>query len=206
MSTLVGMIRRTPTQDRAQATVEAILQATRELLIADGYARTSTNRIARRAGVSVGSLYHYFQDKDAIIDDLMAQVIARKLEVLSDQLQDTHHRELEEGIPELVHALLEAQQVDRKLSHVLLTECPRANREDLHRQWQQRMVELITARMLTEPERVRPRNLGLAAYVLVHAVFGVVQDALVHRPELLQGDALERELSELVVRFLRPDP
>ena len=59
--------RRTPKQERARATVDAILEATAQLLVAEGTGRVSTNRIAKRAGVSVGTLYQYFPDKNAII-------------------------------------------------------------------------------------------------------------------------------------------
>ncbi len=199
------MTRRTPTQDRAQVTVQAILDATALLLVEEGYARTSTNRIAKRAGVSVGSLYHYFQDKDAVLHALVEQVIDRKTAVLLEQLAGTRERDLEEGVRDLIRAMLAAQRIDTRLSHVLLTECPRESRQALHHRWQQRMVELITARMLLDPDNIRPRNVGLGAYVLVHAVFGVVEDALTHRPELVEGDALATELTELVVRYLRPE-
>lgn len=199
------MSRRKPTQDRAEATVTAILDATAELLVRDGYAKASTNRIARRAGVSIGSLYHYFDDKDAIVKALVERVVQRQLEALGRSLQASFEMEPEEGVRALVHAALESQKVEAELAHVLLTQCPREGREDLDREWKRRMTELLSARMLSDPERIRPRNVGLASYVLVHAVFAVVRDALADRPELLAGPALEAELTELVVRYLRPD-
>ena len=58
--------RRTPRQRRARDTAEAIVTAAELTLVEVGYSRASTNVIARRAGVSVGSLYQYFSDKDAI--------------------------------------------------------------------------------------------------------------------------------------------
>lgn len=78
--------RKLPGQDRSRATVEAILEAAVDLLSAHGYARTSTNRIAVRAGISVGSLYQYFPNKDAIVTALferhaqsIAQIVAASL-------------------------------------------------------------------------------------------------------------------------------
>lgn len=72
VSTVAGvsrrlMPRRRPRQDRAHATVDAILGAAVDLLSSRGHAQTSTNQIARRAGVSIGSLYQYFPNKDAIV-------------------------------------------------------------------------------------------------------------------------------------------
>ena len=56
---------------RAQATVDAILAAAAQILVKHGYEGTNTNRIAEAAGVSVGSLYQYFPNKESIVVALM---------------------------------------------------------------------------------------------------------------------------------------
>ena len=76
---------RPPRQERAHLTVEAILQAAEEVLVDKGYAAATTNRIAERAGVSIGSLYQYFSGKDAVFSELLMrhhkerQVVVDKL-------------------------------------------------------------------------------------------------------------------------------
>lgn len=70
--------RRKAKQERAQQTVEDLLEAAARVLERRGYASATTNRIAEAAGVSVGTLYEYFADKDAIFDAL----IQRQIEVL----------------------------------------------------------------------------------------------------------------------------
>ncbi|MDA0631835.1 TetR/AcrR family transcriptional regulator [Nonomuraea sp. MCN248] len=59
--------RKSPRQQRSRETVEAILEAAAQLFQRHGYATTTTNKIADRAGVSVGSLYQYFPNKDALL-------------------------------------------------------------------------------------------------------------------------------------------
>lgn len=59
--------RKKPIQDRSTATVEAILEAAIRILGRDGWARFTTTRVAARAGVSVGSLYQYFPNREAIV-------------------------------------------------------------------------------------------------------------------------------------------
>ena len=59
--------RRLPRQQRSQALFDAILEATAQVLVEHGYAGANTNLIAERAGVSVGSLYQYFPNKDALV-------------------------------------------------------------------------------------------------------------------------------------------
>lgn len=62
--------RRSPRQARAEATVDAILQAALQLLRTEGGARFNTNRIAEAAGVSIGTLYQYFSGRPAILTAL----------------------------------------------------------------------------------------------------------------------------------------
>jgi AcrR family transcriptional regulator len=59
-------MRKHPVQKRAQLTIEAIFQATAKLVERDGMANLTTNKIAAKAGFSVGTLYQYFSSKDAI--------------------------------------------------------------------------------------------------------------------------------------------
>lgn len=59
--------RRRPRQARSQLTYDSILQAALDVLARDGAGRLTTNRVAERAGVSIGTLYQYFPDKTAIL-------------------------------------------------------------------------------------------------------------------------------------------
>ena len=68
---------REPHQKRAFETVRAILQAAGQLLVEQGFAKTTTNAIAARAGVSIGSLYQYFRNKDEVYVALRHQHFER---------------------------------------------------------------------------------------------------------------------------------
>jgi len=69
--------RRKPSQERSKATCEAILQAAAHILEDKGETAFTSNRIAERAGVSIGSLYQYFPNKDAILFALAAEEESR---------------------------------------------------------------------------------------------------------------------------------
>ncbi|RJR49660.1 MAG: TetR/AcrR family transcriptional regulator [Desulfobacteraceae bacterium] len=62
--------RKQPIQRRARETVEVILEAAAQVFAEEGYFAT-TNRIAQRAGVSIGSLYQYFNNKDEILSEMI---------------------------------------------------------------------------------------------------------------------------------------
>ena len=69
--------RRVPNQERARALVAAILEASAHVLEVHGFEGATTARIAKKAGVSVGSLYQYFGTKEALFDALTAELIER---------------------------------------------------------------------------------------------------------------------------------
>ena len=75
--------RKTPKQGRSIATVNAIVEAAARILEAVGPDGFSTNAVADRAGVSIGSLYLYFPDKEA----LLGALIARETSLLLDDAE-----------------------------------------------------------------------------------------------------------------------
>lgn len=69
--------RRRPKQARSQATYDSIIEAAEQMLERDGADGLNTNRIAERAGVSIGTLYQYFPDKAAILLATAQRSLAR---------------------------------------------------------------------------------------------------------------------------------
>ncbi|MBA4011474.1 MAG: TetR/AcrR family transcriptional regulator [Phenylobacterium sp.] len=76
--------RRTPRQARAESTIKVILDATLQLLEAEGAERLTTNHIAARAGVSIGTVYQYFRDKD----DILAALAEQRASAVRDDIAD----------------------------------------------------------------------------------------------------------------------
>lgn len=116
--------RKVPRQARSRATVEAILEACARLLAEGGLAGLSTNRIARRAGVAIGSLYEFFPSREAILLALTQQRLAR----LEGELRAIVERALAHrgrgGPEQVIRGVVEAVSTDRVLYRVLLFEAP----------------------------------------------------------------------------------
>src|SRR5271154_4150665 len=79
--------RKLPRQPRSEATVDAILLAAAQVFERHGYAAGTTNRIAERAGVSIGTLYQYFPNKDAILVALARDHLAEGTAALQPSLE-----------------------------------------------------------------------------------------------------------------------
>ena len=85
-------LRRTPRQARSREKLARVLEAADRLLVAEGAEALTTTRVAAEAGVSVGALYQYLPDRDAIVDTLADGYLTR-LETLMDSFIDRATRE-----------------------------------------------------------------------------------------------------------------
>ena len=111
--------RRVPAQERAQATVEAMLDAAIKLLKRRGASSITTNRIAETAGVSIGSVYQYFPNKRAIFIALHERHIAQVDSMIQRCMTDAAEATLEEFVAVLLRGMIELHQVDPELSELL---------------------------------------------------------------------------------------
>ncbi|NJR63840.1 MAG: TetR/AcrR family transcriptional regulator, partial [Cyanobacteria bacterium CRU_2_1] len=119
--------RKQPKQDRSKMTVDAILTAAAHILTEDGYDTASTNRIAERAGVSIGSLYQYFPNKEAIMTALRERHIDEMAEIVEAAVNQTAQQPIEVALHELVKACVAAHRIDPTLHQVLDEQVPRLN-------------------------------------------------------------------------------
>lgn len=112
--------RRMPSQERAQAVVSAILEAAARILERDGLGPSfGTNRIAREAGVSIGSLYEYFDGKDAIVRALCTRHVASVRAFVDEAFETLHHAPISQAVDTFVEALF-ALHTDRPVLHQTL--------------------------------------------------------------------------------------
>jgi AcrR family transcriptional regulator len=137
--------RKLPQQDRSRVTVEAILQATAHILAEEGYHKANTNRIAERAGISIGSLYQYFPNKESLMAALMEQHSNEIAALVESKLQNLFDAPLETAVPELVRAVIAAHAIDPRLHQVLNEEIPRSERLQQIQKADERIAELLRA-------------------------------------------------------------
>jgi AcrR family transcriptional regulator len=192
--------RKSPRQARARVTVDAIFEATARIIEASGTAGLTTNHIAERAGVSVGSLYGYFPNKEAIL----IAMARRQLDSDRRTIGALVARALASGSAEperqVVRALV-ALHADRSpvrraimaahIAHGLGHEHAMPVQEVAGR------LRETTGEALDDPARV---------FVLTRAVIGVVRAAFEERSPLFEAPVLEDELCRLIGFYLRPPP
>ncbi len=197
--------RNKPRQNRSRQLVEALLTATAQLLAEEGYDKASTNRIAKRAGVSVGSLYQYFPNKEALVSELVRRHADRQFAVLSSRMPELAGAELRPAVRGLIVAMLEAVSVDPALSKVLLEQVPRSGHFREVRGWMTRMSGPVALALATRRGQLRIDDPDTLATIIVAAIQGVLQHAVLEKPGLLHSPQLPDELTELALGYLLAD-
>ncbi|HQN13927.1 MAG TPA: TetR/AcrR family transcriptional regulator [Quisquiliibacterium sp.] len=192
---------RQATQARAQATVKAILDAGARILAEGGWSAFNTNAISLRAGVSIGSVYEYFENKQALIDAIANDHLAAGEALLAEgvaMLANTTRTE--DLIAALVEGAVMLHALDPHLHRALSSEVPlslkvRERAERLRKGLTEHVSRWLSSRV------AEPR---IAAQLLVDTT-----DAVVHRwwteddGRLVQPDRLAIELRFMLGLYLR---
>jgi AcrR family transcriptional regulator len=201
--------RKRPRQARSRRTVDALLDATETVLRAEGYPTASTNRIARAAGLSVGSLYQYFGDKDGLIGAAIERALVQEAESLAGVAEGARALPLHEGVARVVDAALRGRLRQRYLLTILaehglrfgpgtaldlVGRHQRGETDPLHRLVAGRRAELRDA----SAERSRASSAALLnATALAWAV---------EAPADVGSEALAELLADAITRHLAAEP
>lgn len=199
--------RKLPQQDRSRVTVQAILEATTHILTEEGYEKANTNRIAERAGVSIGSLYQYFPNKESLLTALIEQHVNEMLELVESKLNHLFEAPVEVAVPELVRAVIAAHAINPRLHKVLHEEIPRSERSQEIQKANERIVELLQAYLARWQDSIQPQNLAMTVFILSCTVESLCHSAVIEHPQFVTDNRFEDEVSKLLIGYLvqRPD-
>lgn len=200
--------RKEPRQGRSKATVEAILEATARILVSEGLDRLSTNRVAKVAGVSVGSLYQYFTNKEALLVALCERHFAEMMEFLQSCLRDFVDAPIEDAVRAYVRGMFEVHAVAPELHHELM-QAQKAHEALVADEIEGRMFAAVRMFLEMHKDTIVPKDLDLAAFILIRSVEAVTHAGLISilvEPDLKKRGAemaaLESEVGDLILRYL----
>ncbi len=185
--------RKRPRQARALATVDAIFEATIQLLIAQGSRRLTTTRVAQRAGVSVGTMYQYFPHKQALIYALNE----RYLDMLAEELERTCSAQQGAQLDRMIEVLIDTYwrlKTERpEVTRALYRSVVEIDNTALIEAFASR-VDAATMAMLDSASDARFADLENANLALTTVIFGTVRSAFERNLSETAADALRRQL------------
>ena len=197
--------RKSPRQARSKALVTAILDATAQVLVERGYAGSSTNLIASRAGVSIGSIYQYFPNKDSLIAALRERHATDLYDTLDAVLTRRNPQSLEEKLAAIVHGWMLAHQLEPDLHRVVEQEFPffeRAHQDQIP--IYRTIVERVRQLLEEHREQLLPDNLDLATWMVLQTIESLIHAATTTTPlPAHKPAAIEQQIVEMLNRYLQ---
>jgi len=193
-------LRKTPSQTRALRTIDTLFEAAARILASEGESGFTTNRIAERAGFSIGTLYQYFPSKEAIVVAMVRRQrerVMRELDAVLERVargECTADEALRAYIARLIDAFGRGQQAQRILTRL---------------GWQLDAPSLIVQAMdeggaairsaferMADPALPVPDDATL--YVLTRAVMGALRSAALERSPMIDDPRFEERLIRMV--------
>lgn len=193
--------RKRPRQDRSQATVEAIFQAAAHIFGEFGFEAATTNAIAERAGVSVGSLYQYFPNKRVLLNALHERRFEANMLKLAQACDRGHERSLPEAVRHISDVCTENHVSSQALSKVFHAELPPIWPDRQGRACVIHLRERLRAFLEAHRASI---SVDIERALFFTMAFGgsLVKAGLADRPQDLGNGVIAREMAETILLFL----
>ena len=192
--------RKTPAQDRAKATVDAILQAGAYILVKEGWEKFTTNSVAERAGVNIASLYQYFPNKESIAAELQRRHVEKARDSNPEViLQLRSQANLRDALKILIDAAVAEHRINPRLHKVFTEELPRSSRR-FHGERDERVIAFLAD--ILKPYAIDVPDLEIALFLFRVTTHAAIHEAACDRPELLANPLFAEELITLSERYL----
>lgn len=195
--------RKSPAQSRSRATVEAILDAAAHILVTQGFAAASTNRIAEKAGVSIGSLYQYFPNKGVLIAALRRRHAEAMRSTILQLAGPAASAALPDAVRSFIHAVMQAHRIDPPLHRILAQEAPRTDFVDSRGDIDHDLRNAVGALLASRRSEILPTDLPLAAAMLVRLTDALIHAAVIDNTLDATPQAVEDEIVRVVLRYLQ---
>jgi AcrR family transcriptional regulator len=196
------MPRKRPRQARSKATVDSVLAATARVLVKQGFDGLSTNAVAVAAGVSIGSLYQYFPNKESLVLALIDRHMEDMNTAILAELTRVANLPFAEGARCVVELTIRAHAIDPELHRVLTEQVPRIGKLARLRELDEICHRMVAGLLTARRDEIAIRDPDLAAFILVSTIEAVVHRAALLYPQRLRDPRLVDETTLLVTRYL----
>ncbi|MDR3736646.1 MAG: TetR/AcrR family transcriptional regulator [Acidobacteriaceae bacterium] len=193
--------RKSPVQARSAASVEAILEATVQVLLSVGKDRLTTTRVALRAGVSVGTLYQYFPNKSALLQAALKRHLTDVSEAIERICREQEGQKLQPMVAALITAFLRTKMKNVKTSVALYAVSSDLDAMKIVHQIGNRSNKAIVQMLTTSPEPLTT-DPQLVAFMLQGAMVGVSRRLLESPAPEKRLDAVRQELISMACTYL----
>jgi AcrR family transcriptional regulator len=183
--------------------VEAILDATTRILVKDGYVRLTTNSVAEAAGISIGSLYQYFPNRDALITGVAQRYSDKMKSELSEILIQTKLGGLKAAISAMVKGIAARNATNPALNHILNHELPRLGNMEWRDDIAARSLAIANSLLAAhKSELCKGIDLRTSAFLIAKTVEAVMTSTGQATAANLSKNEIEFSLIEMLTLYL----
>lgn len=196
-------MRKRPVQQRSQQVVEALIEATGHVIIERGLEHLTTIQVAARAGVSIGSLYQYFENKEQLVAALLDRLTFELGEVVNRTVPPLLSGDVSTLVRALLHAAFDFIGQKEGLYLELLRNWFRLDiGGSLHR-FEQNMLDVTRAYVMTHAGRLRLANLPAKGFVIINSVvFTLLRYFSVPKQPLFSRQQVIDELTAMIAGYI----
>jgi len=195
--------RKLPKQERSKAIVDAILEATVRILPKIGSQNVTTKKIAEFAGVSIGSLYQYFPNKESVLGGIMDMAAKSKTAEVQKRIDQIEGKSVKEATDMMVDLGLELFLKEKDKIREIYRQAPQLGRLPALMKLRQSVVDRLASVMKkNHPERT-PEECLRVSFVAVNSLMGVVHTMLYDENQHYSVEELSAELKVMLYSYFQ---
>jgi AcrR family transcriptional regulator len=193
--------RKRPVQARSEATVSALFEASIQVLLTVGYRKFTTTRVAERAGVSVGSLYQYFPNRQALITAVIERYLGGLRATIENRCRELRGCALDQQVVGLVDAVIAAKWENIEVSRALHEPLADIGGAELLNNTAVKASAFI-AEVLRSCADASFRDVDRLALLIVISCSSLLQAAITDQTGAIGREALRAHMSAMVLGYL----
>jgi len=197
--------RKKPIQSRSIATYDAILDAAAQVLAIEGYPASTTNKIADKAGASIGSVYEYFPSKESIFAALIERTDQHTMDSIIENFVSIDQLSPKQFLEAVLISRIEAALNHPELESLLRSEIPQSLFKEQSERSLSRFTEQWIAFANSYPQLIRVRHLDTAIELGSIVVESTIRSLASTNPERLKDRALVQEFVDMMTCYILKD-
>ena len=199
------MATRKPSQSRSKVTVDTIIEAGFIAVATNGTSGTTTRHIADIAGVSVGSLYEYFKNKEEIYDAMAKTFVKEVLDMVKELTPIIIEQELEPLFQMIFYTFRDLLTRDDDRYLICLRYATELKYEKYIGQIEMALMEVLMKYMIRHPRYLKVNNLSVTAYISINSsIFNVARHLILPNPQI-SFDEMVKGLSTMIISYIETE-
>lgn len=199
----LSTIRKRPSQRRSVLTFESILEACAQLLNTMGHEEITTNHLAEKAGVSIGTLYQYFPHKESVFQTLVYENATKRIRRMKGKLGELKNLPLFQVCTQLINTYVDALYANQAIEQFISTKIPLTRVEKQISDLEQEFYQLFLLFLQPYKEELPHLDLEKTVYVLFYSIKEVAVKAITDDTTFQGKEELQEYLVKLALRFIQ---